>query len=82
MNPLLARVLNSLPLAGDLFPNAYHVAKREYTVRVRNRTFAVLTIGLAVVGLALALLPLGIKLIGGDTAAAFLARGLLSSPAT
>ncbi len=66
MNPTLARLLNSLPLAGRLFPNAYYVARREYAVRVRNRTFAILTIGLAVVGLALALLPLGIKLIGGE----------------
>jgi hypothetical protein len=66
VNPTLARLLNSLPLAGRLFPNAYYVARREYAVRVRNRTFAILTIGLAVVGLALALLPLGIKLIGGE----------------
>lgn len=66
MNPVLARLLNRLPLAGGLFPNAYHVARREYTVRVRNRTFTVLTIGLAIVGLGLALLPLGIKLIGGE----------------
>jgi ABC-2 type transport system permease protein len=66
MNATLARLLNRLPLAGGLFPNAYHVARREYTVRVRNRTFAILTIGLAIVGLGLALLPLGIKLIGGE----------------
>jgi ABC-2 type transport system permease protein len=66
VNPMLIRVLNSLPLAGGLFPNAYFVARREYRVRVRNRTFAVLTIGLAVVGLALTLLPLGINLIGGQ----------------
>lgn len=66
MNPTLARLLNRLPLAGGLFPNAYHVARREYSVRVRNRTFAILTMGLAIVGLGLALLPLGIKLIGGE----------------
>ncbi len=35
-------------------------------MRVRNRTFAILTIGLAVVGLALTLLPLGVNLIGGQ----------------
>jgi ABC-2 type transport system permease protein len=66
MSPLLARLLNRLPLAGGLFPNAYFVARREYAVRVRNRTFAILTIGLAIVGLALTLLPLGINLIGGQ----------------
>jgi ABC-2 type transport system permease protein len=49
-----------------LFPNAYHVARREYTIRVRNRTFVVLTTLLAVVGIALTLLPLGVRLIGGD----------------
>jgi ABC-2 type transport system permease protein len=51
---------------GGLFPNAYHVARREYLTRVRSRTFVVLTAGLALVGLGLALLPLGIRLIGGD----------------
>lgn len=66
MSPFLSRLLNRLPLAGGLFPNAYHVARREYNVRVRNRTFAILTIGLAVVGLGLTLLPLGINLIGGQ----------------
>ena len=66
MSPFLSRLLNRLPLAGGLFPNAYHVAKREYNVRVRNRTFAILTIGLAVVGLGLTLLPLGVNLIGGQ----------------
>ena len=50
----------------DLFPNAYYVARREYLIRTRSRTFAILTIGIALVGLALTLLPLGIRLIGGD----------------
>jgi ABC-2 type transport system permease protein len=50
----------------DLFPNAYYVARREYLIRVRTRTFAVLTVAIAVVGIALTLLPLGIRVIGGD----------------
>jgi len=66
MNHTLSSLLNRLPLAGGLFPNAYFVAQREYSVRVRNRTFAVLTASLAVIGLALALLPLGITIIGGE----------------
>ena len=49
-----------------LFPNAYYIARREYLVRVRNRTFAVITAIVAVVGLALTLLPLGLRVIGGD----------------
>src|SRR5438093_1339733 len=50
----------------ELFPNAYHVARREYLVRVRTRTFAILTLAIAVVGIVLTLLPVGIRLIGGD----------------
>ena len=50
----------------DLFPNAYHVARREYLIRVRSRTFAILTVAIAIVGLALTLLPLGIRVIGGE----------------
>jgi len=33
---------------------------------VRSRTFAILTVAIAIVGLALTLLPLGIRVIGGD----------------
>lgn len=65
----------------DLFPNAYHVACREYLTRVRSRTFLVLTAGLALVGLGLALLPLGIRLVGGDrptTVAVFVTAGDLT----
>ena len=58
--------MNRLPLIGGLFPNAYHVARREFDVRVRNRTFAVLTILLAIVGAGLTLLPVGVRIIGGD----------------
>ena len=50
----------------DLFPNAWVVARREYGVRVRNRTFAILTVALMLVGLALALAPLLFRVLGGD----------------
>lgn len=53
----------------NLFPNAWHVAVREYLQRVSSRTFRITTVILAVVGLALALLPVGIRLIAGDEAA-------------
>lgn len=69
----------------ELFPNAYYVARREYLVRVRNRTFGVLTVALAVVGIALTLLPLGVRLIGGEKPARIAvystARGLPADPA-
>jgi len=86
MSPTLARILNRIPLAGGLFPNAYYVARREYTVRVRNRAFALLTAGLAIIGLGLALLPLGISLIGGQKTVSIAvystATDLAVSPAT
>lgn len=50
----------------SLFPNAWVVARREYGVRVKNRTFAILTIGLMLVGLGLALAPLLFRVLGGD----------------
>ena len=50
----------------NLFPNAWHVARREYFQRVRTRTFLIVTGVLALVGLAIALLPIGIRLIAGD----------------
>ena len=53
----------------NLFPNAWHVAVREYTQRVQTRTFLITTLILALVGLSLALLPIGIRLIAGDEAA-------------
>ena len=58
--------MRRLPWVGDLFPNAYYVARREYLIRVRTRTFAILTVAIAIVGIALTLLPLGIRVIGGD----------------
>jgi ABC-2 type transport system permease protein len=50
----------------DLFPNAWHVARREYLQRVRSRSFVIVTAILALVGVVLTLLPLGIELIAGD----------------
>lgn len=49
-----------------LFPNAWHVARREYVVRVRSRTFALLTVLLAIIGLGLAITPVALRAIGGD----------------
>ena len=51
-----------------LFPNAWHIARREYRTRVQTRVFALITIGLAVVGLGFAMLPVAARLIGGDEA--------------
>jgi ABC-2 type transport system permease protein len=50
-----------------LFPNALTIAAREYLQRVRSRTFAVVTVVLAVIGLGIALLPIGIRLVAGDS---------------
>lgn len=52
----------------NLFPNALHVARREYAARTRTRTFLITTAALALVGLALALAPLLVRLISGDEA--------------
>jgi ABC-2 type transport system permease protein len=54
----------------DLFPNAWHVARREYLQRVRTRTFAVVTAVLAIIGLGLAGIPLIGQVLGDDDAAA------------
>jgi ABC-2 type transport system permease protein len=50
----------------DLFPNAWHIARREYVTRVRTRTFLIITILLALVGIGLAMLPIVGRLIVGD----------------
>src|SRR5262245_26877282 len=50
----------------DLFPNAWHVARREYNARVRSRSFFIVTLVLAVVGIGIALLPLGIRMLEGE----------------
>ena len=52
----------------DLFPNAWHVARREYLQRVRTRTFVVVTAVLAVIGLGLAGLPLLGQALGDEEA--------------
>ena len=49
-----------------LFPNAWHVARREYLQRVRSRSFFIVTMVLALVGVGLALLPLGIRMLEGE----------------
>ncbi len=53
-----------------LLPNAAHVARREYLVRVRGRTFLITTLLLAVAVLALTLLPTVLRGAGvmGDAA--------------
>ena len=50
----------------NLFPNAWHIARREYLTRVRSRTFVVVTVLLALLGIAVAMLPVVGRLIGGD----------------
>ena len=50
----------------DLFPNAWHVARREFLARVRSRSFVIVTAVLALVGVVLSMLPLGIELIADD----------------
>jgi ABC-2 type transport system permease protein len=50
----------------SLLPNAWHIARREYRQRTRNRTFVIITALLAVIGLGIALLPILGRLIAGD----------------
>jgi ABC-type Na+ efflux pump permease subunit len=53
----------------DLFPNALHVARREYLVRVRNRSFRITTILLALAVLLVTLAPSLLAVVGaGDPA--------------
>jgi ABC-2 type transport system permease protein len=49
-----------------LFPNAWFVARREFRMRVRSRSFLIVTAILALVGVGLTLLPLGIELLAGS----------------
>ncbi len=49
--------------------NILAVARREFTVRARTRSFLLGTVVLAVAGAALALAPVGIQWIQGETAA-------------
>ena len=51
----------------DLLPNALHVARREYLVRVRSRTYVISTILLVIAVAAFALLPTIFEAVGvGD----------------
>jgi ABC-2 type transport system permease protein len=50
----------------SVFPNALHVARREYLQRVRSRTFVVVTVILVLVGLGIAMAPVVFRLISGD----------------
>ena len=52
----------------SLLPNAWHIARREYRQRTRNRTFVIITGFLAVIGLGIALVPILGRLISGDEA--------------
>ena len=52
----------------NLFPNAWHIARREYLQRVRSRSFFIVTLVLALVGIGLAMLPLGIRMLEGENA--------------
>jgi len=48
----------------DLFPNALHVARREYLVRVRGRAFAITTALLAVALAAVTMVPTILAAVG------------------
>ncbi|MEO8246371.1 MAG: ABC transporter permease [Chloroflexota bacterium] len=50
----------------NLFPNAWHVARREYLIRVRSRTFVVLTVLLAIIALGLTIAPVALRALGND----------------
>jgi ABC-type Na+ efflux pump permease subunit len=50
----------------NLFPNAWHIARREYLQRTRTRTFLIVTLILALVGFGLSMFPIVVRLIGGD----------------
>ena len=49
-----------------LFPNAWHVARREYLQRVRTRTFVVATVVLAVLAVVFVLAPVLIRAVAGE----------------
>ncbi|HEX2765267.1 MAG TPA: ABC transporter permease [Candidatus Limnocylindria bacterium] len=50
----------------NLFPNAWHVARREYAVRVRTRPFVITTLILAAVAAIVVLLPTILDAVGVD----------------
>jgi ABC-2 type transport system permease protein len=49
-----------------LFPNAWHVARREYLTRIRSRTFVISTILLMLAAAAVVLLPTILDAVGVD----------------
>ena len=49
-----------------LFPNALHVARREYITRVRGRAFVITTILLGIAVIALTMLPTILALVGAN----------------
>lgn len=49
-----------------LFPNAWHIARREYRQRTQGKTFLIVTVFLALVGLGIALVPVLGRMIAGD----------------
>ena len=51
---------------GGIFPNALHVAKREYLIRVGGRAFKITTALLALAVLVLVLLPTILTAMGVD----------------
>ena len=67
-----------------LLPNAYHVARREYFIRVRSRAFMVTTILLAIAVVALTLVPTILSAVGvadpPEVAIAIEADDLTSDP--
>ena len=70
----------------DLFPNALHVARREYLVRVQGRTFKVTTLLLAVALAAATVLPTVLGALGvgepPEIAVHVDAEGLTTDPVT
>ncbi|HEX8938616.1 MAG TPA: ABC transporter permease [Candidatus Limnocylindrales bacterium] len=60
-----------------LLPNAAYIARREYLVRVRGRSFVLSTVSVALLALALAFAPVVIQLLsqGARTHVAVYARG-------
>jgi ABC-2 type transport system permease protein len=53
-------------MIGDLFPNAWHVAKREYLIRVRSRTYVISTLFFMVLVAGVVLLPTVLDAAGVD----------------
>ncbi|MBA2253742.1 MAG: ABC transporter permease [Chloroflexi bacterium] len=52
---------------GTSLRKALIVARREYLQRVRTRSFAIMTVIVALLGFLIAMLPLGFRFLAGDT---------------